>query len=141
MPPRNPYAPVGEARQTARQRGYDRAWQRVRARHLKANPYCVACGAQAVDVDHIQSIRDAPSRRLDATNLQSLCANHHKIITNAHDGWQANGQAGVAGQVDAQGHHLDPRHPWYQGPAMPPGEAKAAMKQANLASNRGYRRK
>lgn len=127
-----------DQRKTARQRGYDKAWQKVRHAHLAMYPLCIVCGSRAVDVDHIETIRLNPKRRLDPTNLQSLCASHHKIVTNAHDmGAHGGGGDGVAsGQVDASGAHLDPAHPWYQGPPMAPGEARAGMKAANLASNR-----
>ena len=54
-------------------RPYDRDWQRVRKRHLAQHPTCVRCGAAGVDVDHVVSVRKAPDRRLDPTNLQTLC--------------------------------------------------------------------
>ena len=31
------------------------------------------------DVDHMVPVRAAPERRLDPTNLQTLCAQHHNV--------------------------------------------------------------
>jgi 5-methylcytosine-specific restriction endonuclease McrA len=49
----------------------------LRAKWLQANPDCW-CGARATIVDHVVSIRVAPERRLDMTNLRSLCREHHQ---------------------------------------------------------------
>ena len=64
-------------RPSAGQRGYESDWRRLRAQHLAAHPYCARCGAVATVVDHNIPIRVAPHRRLDPTNLQSLCTHHH----------------------------------------------------------------
>jgi 5-methylcytosine-specific restriction endonuclease McrA len=69
------------ARGSAAARGYDAAWRKVRAEQLKAHPWCVECGLEATDVDHIVSVRQAPERRLDRTNLRSLCHRHHSQRT------------------------------------------------------------
>ena len=73
-------------RGTSDQRGYDRAWRRLRLAHLMAEPLCRFCHAegrlQAADVvDHILTIADRPDLRLDDTNLRSLCAPHHNALT------------------------------------------------------------
>jgi 5-methylcytosine-specific restriction endonuclease McrA len=59
-------------------------WTQMRARHLKANPYCVVCGQKATHADHIHSIalggsQDGP--------LQSMCAEHHhqKTVQDSHE--------------------------------------------------------
>jgi 5-methylcytosine-specific restriction protein A len=75
----NPPAP-------AAQRGYDVDWRAVRKQHLAEEPYCRACmqlGRETIAamVDHIQTIRDAPERRLDPSNLQSLCYPCHNAKT------------------------------------------------------------
>lgn len=49
-------------------------------------PLCRMCGAlgkavPAAIVDHIIPVREAPERRLDPTNLQSLCWSHHAAKT------------------------------------------------------------
>jgi 5-methylcytosine-specific restriction protein A len=61
-------------------RFYDSAaWQRARRSKLAAQPVCEAtgCGKLAEHVHHDAPILDAPSRRLDPTNLVSLCAACH----------------------------------------------------------------
>ncbi len=71
----------------ARARGYDEAWGRVRLQHLMDEPLCRHCAEAgsvvAADiVDHIVPIAVAPERRLDDTNLQSLCNSCHTVKTN-----------------------------------------------------------
>jgi 5-methylcytosine-specific restriction protein A len=58
--------------------GYDRDWRELRDAHLAEEPLCRDCRRRGIErqaqmVDHIQSIRQAPERRLDPSNLQSLC--------------------------------------------------------------------
>lgn len=130
-----------QVRKTARQRGYDRAWQVLRVQHLAAHPLCVLCGGPGVDVDHRESVRAAPHRRLDPLNLMTLCHRHHSILTQAHDaGGSINPNAPVqaSGQVDEAGRQLDPSHPWYDGPtdALARRGARARMKAAAIKGNR-----
>lgn len=68
----------------ARLRGYDREWEKLRADFLAANPSC-RCGARASLVDHKTPIRAAPHRRLDPTNLQSLCTPCHSGAKQSQD--------------------------------------------------------
>ena len=68
-------------RPSARQRGYDAEWEKARAEYLAAYPSCARCGTRATIVDHKVKIRDAPHRRLDRTNFQSLC-------TPCHSSWK-----------------------------------------------------
>ena len=75
-------------RGSARQRGYDTAWDRLREAHLSDHPLCAHCLEEEIvevadDVDHIVPISVAPGRRLDPTNLQSLCRRHHNVKTAA----------------------------------------------------------
>jgi 5-methylcytosine-specific restriction endonuclease McrA len=68
------------------QRGYGVDWRALRREHLADEPYCRACARNglevpAVMVDHIKTIRDAPERRLDPSNLQSLCYRCHMSKT------------------------------------------------------------
>ena len=77
--PRDPRPPASA-------RGYDAAWRRVRNQHLAASPVCVLCEREgrsvpATVVDHIQPIVVAPHRRLDLTNLRSVCCDHHAQLT------------------------------------------------------------
>jgi 5-methylcytosine-specific restriction protein A len=80
-------------RGTARQRGYDNRWQRVRRRYLQANPQCAepGCIEQATDVDHIDGHGPRGPRGYDWGNLRGLCHRHHSQRT-ARDqpgGWAA----------------------------------------------------
>jgi 5-methylcytosine-specific restriction enzyme A len=81
-------------RPSAAARGYDRAWQRLRAAHLRDNPLCVMCERQgrlsaASIADHIVTFRRNgvidESLRLDPNNLQSLCKPCHDSAKQAQD--------------------------------------------------------
>jgi 5-methylcytosine-specific restriction protein A len=66
---------------------YDRDWKRLRNAFIRSNPLCVECEKdnkiiEATDVDHITPIAIAPHRRLDSTNLQSLCHSCHSKKTS-----------------------------------------------------------
>lgn len=107
-------------------RVYDtKRWLRVRARQLAREPLCRACLAlgrtvEALHVDHRQAI-EAGGAPYALENLQSLCAEHHSLKTNAVERrgldlseWEARG-------CYSDGSPRDPTHPWFVGP--PPGEA------------------
>ncbi|RXF69233.1 HNH endonuclease [Hansschlegelia zhihuaiae] len=64
-------------RPSARERGYDRDWQRERAAFLIVNPTCKRCGAQATDVDHIKPHRGDRWLFWDRRNWQALCGHCH----------------------------------------------------------------
>jgi len=51
---------------------------------LADNPWCQwpECNRPADEVDHIVPIAEAPHRRYDVTNIQSLCREHHRQKTN-----------------------------------------------------------
>jgi 5-methylcytosine-specific restriction endonuclease McrA len=77
-------------RPTATARGYDRDWRELRA-ILDAEPNCQHCARRGIErkatgVNHIISIRDAPERRLDPSNLQRCCQVCHDAKTNRYDG-------------------------------------------------------
>jgi 5-methylcytosine-specific restriction protein A len=62
-------------------------WRRLRKLKLRQTPYCEECYRQgrmtaARMCDHILPAREYPSRRLDVTNLQSLCLPCHRAKTN-----------------------------------------------------------
>jgi len=61
-------------RPTARQRGYDRQWQKAARAFLAepANQFC-ACGAKAVLVRHKISIRKRPELRMVRSNWMPGC--------------------------------------------------------------------
>ena len=61
-------------------------WRRLRQYHITRNPLCALCAQEGLTVvadvvDHIEEIRDNPSRKLDAGNLQSLCHSCHNNKT------------------------------------------------------------
>lgn len=69
-------------------------WRRLRLEIIKRDGgRCAACGASPADgttvlnVDHIEPLSRAWERRLDPTNLQTLCGacNHGKLDGPAHD--------------------------------------------------------
>lgn len=61
-------------------------WRKVRAAHLKANPYCAMCPDNATTVDHITPHRGDEGIAYDPGNLQSLCKRCHAIKTRADRG-------------------------------------------------------
>jgi 5-methylcytosine-specific restriction protein A len=80
-----------QARGSARSRGYDRDWEKIRARKLNIDPWCecddcLATGVQvrAVDVDH----RDGNPRNNAWSNLRSMAHEHHSRRTAVdQSGW------------------------------------------------------
>lgn len=80
-----------QARGSARSRGYDAAWEKVRRAHLARHPCCCVPGCPTahdrLNVDHIVSVRDDPTRRLDPTNLRTLCQSHHSARTSRDHSW------------------------------------------------------
>ena len=80
-------AKYGEAdRPTPSQRGYDSEWQRLRREVLLAAPLCNDCllagrYEAATEVHHVEKVRNAAERRLDATNLMPLCKRCHSKRT------------------------------------------------------------
>jgi 5-methylcytosine-specific restriction protein A len=78
------------SRGSARQRGYDANWERLRSGLLKVRRVCEATGCGSTDrlnVDHQQSVREAPHRRLDPSNLRVLRASCHSARTARDQGF------------------------------------------------------
>jgi 5-methylcytosine-specific restriction endonuclease McrA len=78
-------------RPPAAARGYGADWRALRDQVLAAEPMCRECARRDIEtaakmVDHIESIRLAPERRLDPTNVQPLCWPCHRRKTNTVDG-------------------------------------------------------
>lgn len=85
------YVRQAPPRPTARARGYDAAWEKLRAEVIAAHPLCCvdSCGStDRLNVDHIVPVRVAPHRRLDRTNLRVMCHSCH----SAHTGRTAHGR-------------------------------------------------
>lgn len=73
-------------RGTRQQRGYDAQWQKLRLIVLAEEPLCRFCKEEgrttaATDVDHIEPISSAPHKRLERSNLRSLCHECHSRHT------------------------------------------------------------
>lgn len=63
---------------------HTRHWARLRRLALRRDGFaCVQCGARSnLECDHKVSIRKAPDRAFDLTNLQTLCITCHTKKTN-----------------------------------------------------------
>lgn len=69
-------------RESAGKRGYNKKWQKARARYLKEHPLCAEClrngrAVTATVVDHIKPHRGDPILFWDEENWQSLCKPCH----------------------------------------------------------------
>ena len=86
----------------------DPRWKQLSRRHRAAHPVCsvAGCGKRAELVDHIVTVKAAPHRRLDPSNLQSMCWSCHNRLTRAYDA------GSIRGACDVDGLSLDPSHPW-----------------------------
>ncbi len=77
-----------DRRPSARARGYDTKWARLRNAFIRSHPVCqirhYCDGDPAVEVDHIVPIR-AGGARLDESNLQSACKPCHAWKTKHED--------------------------------------------------------
>jgi 5-methylcytosine-specific restriction enzyme A len=74
----------------SRARGYDRTWERLRRKQLSEFPLCAKCLEKdhvraATVADHVVPISVDPTRRLDQSNLQSLCKPHHDSAKQRED--------------------------------------------------------
>lgn len=72
-------------RPSARERGYDTKWQKVRSVFLKANPRCGRCGAPSTVVDHIMPHRGNMRLFWSRANWQALCG-------TCHSGWKQSAE-------------------------------------------------
>lgn len=85
-----------DGRPAASRRGYGADWKRLRDAYFRDHPLCEArmegqdfdsststmtCGRPGHCVDHIVPVEVAPERRLDPTNLQTLCRGCHRRKT------------------------------------------------------------
>ena len=84
-------------------------WVRLRAKHIARQPACVRCGGPGKVVDHIVTVRKAPHRALDPTNLQTMCLSCHSKSTQSYDA----GRIETRG-ANAAGYPTSPDHPWFR---------------------------
>lgn len=80
------YKPPG--RVSARQKGYDSAWERYRRRFLYHNTTCYACGLKATVIDHVQVHRGDRELFESLTNHIPLCRSCHSIVTARFDRYE-----------------------------------------------------
>jgi 5-methylcytosine-specific restriction enzyme A len=95
-------------RPSARQRGYDRHWEKARAAFLREpdNQFCRKCRDQgrltvATVVDHIVPHRGDPAFFWDRSNWQPLCKPHH-------DGAKQREERGRFVEIDGEGWPVPP---------------------------------
>jgi len=108
-------------RKSARARGYDSEWQKLRALKIREvlntpGALCPLCGrefephnSKAIHLDHIERIADAPGRRLDPENWRAGHGNCHSRLTAQEDRAKERG-FGLGAGVD--GLPVDPNHPF-----------------------------
>ena len=87
---------ANERRSSRHERGYDSKWVRLRARKLKANPFCEQCleelAVEATEVHHVRPFRfKRDPLRLAWSNLQSLCRACHTEATATRKGTPGGG--------------------------------------------------
>lgn len=92
---KGPAAIVLQRRASARVRGYTWRWEKARALHLQAHPFCVECmkaGRYQIGrvVDHIVPHRGNDELFWDRANWQTLCKPHHDAKTAKEDGGFGN---------------------------------------------------
>jgi 5-methylcytosine-specific restriction enzyme A len=80
-----------QRRGSARERGYDSRWSKLSRDFRRAHPLCALCEAngivkEAECVDHVVSVKRAPDRKFDVSNLRSLCWSCHSKKTAREDG-------------------------------------------------------
>jgi hypothetical protein len=102
-----------EHRGSARERGYDNAWDRLSKWHLKREPLCRTCywrgrKVAAVLTNHILPVRDRPDLRLEKGNLSSHCQTCHDTVVRELE------------RVARDGGDLDVLKDWLSDPATWP---------------------
>jgi 5-methylcytosine-specific restriction enzyme A len=73
-------------RGSARQRGYDSTWERLRRMYLREHPLCEDCLDQgkvepATEVHHKKKVKNCPELRLVWDNLRALSKECHSTRT------------------------------------------------------------
>ena len=66
------------------QRGYDAAWQRLRASYMLDHPFCEYCNERAEELDHVIPLSEG-GKRLSKNNVVALCRECHRRKHAAKD--------------------------------------------------------
>ncbi|MHB1651403.1 MAG: HNH endonuclease [Desulfitobacteriaceae bacterium] len=79
-------AQLDRHRGSARERGYDGTWKRLRKMYLREHPLCEDCLEQgrlepATEVHHKEKVREHPELRLAISNLRALSKECHSRRT------------------------------------------------------------
>ena len=96
-------------RPSARQRGYDRQWEKARADFLKLRRYCALCPRPAVHVHHSVPHKGNPSIFWNRALWVPLCEEHHN-----RDAQQVEVR-GYSSRIGCDGIPTDPNHPFNRG--------------------------
>ena len=80
---REQHRKLDNKRGSSTQRGYDGQWRKVRRLKFLDNPLCEWCEANglvvaAQEIHHKIPIKEAPEKRLEMDNLESLCRACHE---------------------------------------------------------------
>jgi 5-methylcytosine-specific restriction endonuclease McrA len=100
-----------------------KAWQRLRAAKLSANPLCYACDLRslvvpAVAVDHIKAVKAGGHPFPPLEGLMSLCERCHNEKTASVDvPGRASSSARRFKGFDLAGNPIDPGDEWHGGGA------------------------
>lgn len=70
---------------------YDKDWERYRARFLKVNRECYACGSLAIVVDHLVPHKGDPVLFTKLDNHIPLCTTCHNFVTTKFDRYHRPG--------------------------------------------------
>jgi len=107
-----------DQRLSARQRGYDRRWEKARKVFLLDNPLCIDCLANgiaksATDVDHDEPHRGDMVKFWDESNWRARCHECHSTKTALEDGAFGHGvSAKAVGGCGVDGMPTHRNHPW-----------------------------
>ena len=93
-----------DTRPSAHARGYDRRWQKVRARYLAQHPLCNHCSTDtrpvvATQVDHVIPHKGNRALFNDPGNLQGLCHSCHSKKTMQETRAGSSRQQGGGGVI------------------------------------------
>lgn len=77
--------PMPTHNKTTAERGYGNDWRKLSEYKRKIDPLCERCSEQgrttpACHVHHVVPIKVAPEKRLDITNLMSVCLECHEEL-------------------------------------------------------------